>query len=119
MSTPDKCPHCGADYVGNHGEGWFSCGSHRSHKEPSPLCCERAANAATRRDRDTWYSRAEAFKQAAELAELEAKKAEDALAREREKWRKLMEWASDKFWKHRSIVIKEMNRLDAEAKGGR
>ena len=41
------------------------------------------------------------------------------LTREREKWGKLRVWASDKFWLNRAIVIKEMNRLDAEAKEGR
>jgi len=111
----------------------------------SDLCRERTDHAETRKERDTWHSRAEAFKQAAELAELGAKKAEAALTNERtanaetrKQYMELIMAVARKFdgeTRHQTALryIKhaedrareagkadaETNRLDAEAKEGK
>lgn len=45
MSSPDKCPHCGADPV--HSSLWV-CGTHAFRQ--TEYCRERAAHAATRKE---------------------------------------------------------------------
>ncbi|TXH52716.1 MAG: hypothetical protein E6Q97_14960 [Desulfurellales bacterium] len=51
MSTPDKCPHCGAVETRKR-DGWsvYDCGSVEDFQ--TNLCRERAANAETRRDKE-------------------------------------------------------------------
>lgn len=117
--SQDKCPHCGSPKSKIF--DCFDCGASVDGEYQTALCEERAAHAETRKDRDAWQIRCEAYKQAAQLSELAAKKAEAALTGEREKWERLRTWAYDYFSdsERNPVVVDEMNRLDAEAKGGR
>lgn len=50
MSTPDKCPHCGAERWSNSKRPGFRCRS--VGRDQSDLCIERAAHAETRKRED-------------------------------------------------------------------
>lgn len=140
MSTPDKCPHCGAP-VASDTTLWFECNSHVKGSHQSAHCRERAAHAETRKGWDALrQSRDEANERLAALnewldchkGELEAAKADaeswrqqaerfgaqllekaEELKREREKWEKL-----EAFLKTRTryfsanIVLHEMACLE-------
>lgn len=99
MSTPDKCPHCGAVETRKR-DGWsvYDCGSVEDFQ--TNLCRERAANAETRRDKEALRDsvskltdtldlmrdefrriQARIIKQAATNAETNARLHDDALRR--------------------------------------
>ena len=117
MSTPNKCPHCGAVKV-EIDDDWvvYSCESAGLADEfcQTSFCRERAAHAETRVERD--FANVAAERLSKRVDELTAQ-----LTREREKWEKLRAWAYDAFSdsERNPIVVDEMNRLDAEAKEGK
>lgn len=118
MST-DKCPHCGAESTKfrNIG-GFFKCYSFQSgmgfHK--TDYCQERSAHAATKRELDAakansamWHQRYDVQKQAHELSELGAKKAESRV-------RELEGLASQvvRAWKTFDLAEGDWERTDSE-----
>lgn len=116
MSTPDKCPHCGAERWSNSKRPGFRCRS--VGRDQSDLCIERAAHAETRKREDALKLQ---FDQAVAQRDFWEKRCDEKdaeIKREREKWEKLKKWANE-FYHHdlRVLVFVEMNRLDAEAKG--
>lgn len=76
MSTPDKCPHCGAELLAEwEGKGYYVCGSFNNSGchdtfPQSDLCKERADHAATKRELEEMRdSRDEANERLASLNE--------------------------------------------------
>ena len=99
MSTPDKCPHCGAPKIGS----YYTCCTHENDRFPGPICRERAAHAETK-------------KQYMELIMAVARKFDGETRHQ----------TALRYINHAEDLAREagkadaaMNRLDAEAKEGR
>lgn len=80
-------------------------------EKDAEIAKEHAAHAETRKERDelrSWFK----------AAQDNYESVLEQLTREREKWEKLRAWAGANFHFDEDPLL-EMNRLDAEAKGGR
>lgn len=70
MSTPEKCPHCGAPKIGS----YYTCCTHENDRFPGPICRERAAHAETRKELEVTKQNAEAWRLKAARCEDEMEK---------------------------------------------
>ena len=120
MSTPDKCPHCGAVETRKR-DGWsvYDCGSVEDLNHTN-LCLERAAHAETRKREDALKLQ---FDQAVAQRDFWEKRCDEKdaeIKRERDKWERMREWASvDPMSGNRLSVLNHMKDLDTEEKEAR